>query len=192
LGDATWIRLAPIFITNNLWGDVAFVLSIPVAWICVWLSQQVAGLGDSQIIPGITVVVLVAALLHGMGLRWVSDVYGDDQEGRLGAAWLLWIYGLILAFALLRAGKVIKAASALLCIRPQRAHGAMPLPALHHLTRASRRQTGSFRSRQDLALRTWVDAGDLGAFQAEAGHQAGGAERDGINIPGRGPRRGPA
>ncbi len=41
-------------------------------------------------------------------------------------------------------------------------------------------------------LRPRVDAGDLSAFQAEAGHQAGGTEGDGINIPSRGPRRGPA
>ena len=57
---------------------------------------------------------------------------------------------------------------------------------------SGRRQSRSFRSRQDLPLRTWVDAVDLGAFQAEAGHQAGGTEGDGINIPSRGPRRGPA
>ncbi len=108
LGDVAWIRWAPVFISNALWGDVAFLASIPVAWVCVWLARYIAGLGASQIIPGLTVMVLVAALLHGIGLRWMLAIYGDDQEGRLGAAWLLWIYGLILGFAFQRMRKSVE------------------------------------------------------------------------------------
>ena len=101
LADAAWIRLLPIFIVDPLWGDVGFLLSVAVAWICVRLARLLAGLDGSQTIAGIALMVTVAALLHGMAFRWVPTLYGDDHTARLGGAWLLWIYSLILGCALL-------------------------------------------------------------------------------------------
>ena len=103
MADVVWIRLVPAFVVDPFWGDVGFLLSVPVAWMCVRPCRRLAGLDRAQIVPGVTLLVVVAALLHALALRWVPDLYGSDHAGRLGSAWLLWIYGLILGFALLAA-----------------------------------------------------------------------------------------
>ena len=101
LVDIAWIRLLPIFIVNPLGGDLGFLLSVPVAWLCVLVCRRLAGLSGSQLVPGVTLLVVVAALLHAGALRWAPGLYRGDEAGRLGGAWLLWIYGLILGSALL-------------------------------------------------------------------------------------------
>ena len=103
LADAAWIRLLPIFVVSPIWGDVGFLLSVPVAWVCVRLVLRVAGLAASQLVAGTALMVVVAALIHAVAFRWAPDLYGNDHTGRLGAAWLLWLYGLLVAFALLMA-----------------------------------------------------------------------------------------
>ena len=101
VADLAWIRLAPMFVVGAFWGDIGFLLSVPVAWFCVRVCRRLASLGVVQLVPGATLLVVVAALLHGVALRWAPGLYGDDLAGRLGGAWLLWIYGLILGAALL-------------------------------------------------------------------------------------------
>ncbi|WP_428376398.1 hypothetical protein [Lichenicoccus sp.] len=108
LADVAWIRLLPFFVVDPVGGDIGFLLSVPVAWICVRLCQCLAGLDDAQIVPGITFLVVVAALLHALALRWAPACYGEDRAGRLGSAWLLWIYGLILGSALLAARRAAR------------------------------------------------------------------------------------
>ncbi len=103
LADAAWIRLLPIFIVDPVGGDIGFLLSIPAAWICIRLAQRMTALDRSELVAGITLMVMVAALLHAVAFRWVPELYGDDHADRLGGAWLLWIYGLILGCALLMA-----------------------------------------------------------------------------------------
>ncbi len=103
LADMAWIRLVPIFVVDPLWGDVGFLLSVPAAWLCARFCQRMAGLDGARLVPGVTLLVVVAALLHASALRWTPSVYGGDHAGRLGSAWLLWIYGLILGSALLAA-----------------------------------------------------------------------------------------
>lgn len=103
LADIGWIRLVPILVVDPFWGGVGDLLSIPVAWICVRFGRDLAKLDAIRLVPGIALMVLVASLLHGVALRWAPSLYGDDHAARLGGAWLLWIYGLILGFALLAA-----------------------------------------------------------------------------------------
>ena len=103
IADVAWIRLVPAFVVDPFWGDMGFLLSIPVAWMCVRPCRRLAGLDRAQIVPGVTLLVVVAALMHGLALRWAPGLYGSDHAGRLGSAWLLWIYGLILGSALLAA-----------------------------------------------------------------------------------------
>lgn len=109
LADTGWIRFVPRLVVDPLWGSVGTLLSIPVAWICVRLGRTLARLDADRLVPGIALMVLVAALIHGVALRWLPGLYGDDQAARLGAAWLLWIYGLILGFALLMARRPVHA-----------------------------------------------------------------------------------
>ncbi|WP_428394531.1 hypothetical protein [Lichenicoccus sp.] len=103
LADLAWIRLVPVFVVGPFWGDLGFLVSVPVAWFCVRVCRRLAGLDVVQLVPGATLLVVVAALLHGLALRWAPALYGGDHAGRLGGAWLLWIYGLILGAALLSA-----------------------------------------------------------------------------------------
>ena len=109
LADAGWIRLLPIFVADNVWGDAGFLFSVPVAWLCVRFARRLAGLDGSRSAVGVTLMVAVAALLHGVAFRWVPTLYGGDQIGRLGGAWLFWIYSLILGFALLVPGSTAHA-----------------------------------------------------------------------------------
>ena len=100
LGDVAWIRLAPALVVDPFWSDVGFLLSVPLAVLCVRVCQRLAGLDGAQLVSGTTLLVVVAALFHALALRWASTLYGSDHAGRLGSAWLLWIYGLILGSAL--------------------------------------------------------------------------------------------
>ena len=105
IADVAWIRLVPVLVVDPVWGDVGFLLSIPAAWICVRACRRLAGLNQTQLVPGVTLLVVAAALLHALALRWAPGLYGSDHAGRLGSAWLLWIYGLILGLALAAGGR---------------------------------------------------------------------------------------
>ena len=100
LADVAWIRLVPALVVDPVWGDVGFLLSVPAAWTCVRLCQRLASLDRVQLVPGVTLLVVLAALLHALALRWAPGFTGAAHAGRLGSAWLLWIYGLILGSAL--------------------------------------------------------------------------------------------
>lgn len=110
LADVAWIRWVPVLVVDPLGGDAGFLLSVPAAWACARLVRQAASLDRGALVAGATLMVVVAALLHGVAVRWLPGLYGDDHAARLGAAWLLWIYGLILGFALLMSRSAPRAA----------------------------------------------------------------------------------
>ncbi len=104
VGATAWIRFFPDGVTDPARGDLGFVVSLPVCWLCVHLGRRWAGLAREQLVAGTALVVAVAALIDASALRWASGIYGEgDLIARLGAAWLLWGYGLSLAIALLMA-----------------------------------------------------------------------------------------
>lgn len=97
-----WIRFFPASIVDPFQGSIGFLTSIPICWLCVRFGRRAAGLSPEQLVPGTAVVVTVATLIDGAALRWAHLLYADsDQVCRLGAAWLLWGYGLSLGIALL-------------------------------------------------------------------------------------------
>ena len=99
-GATAWIRLVPASLQDSLRGDLGFLTSIPVCWLCILLVRDRARLSAAQLIPGAALVVAVATLIDASALRWAPVLYGTDDHGlRLGAAWLLWGYGLTLAIA---------------------------------------------------------------------------------------------
>ena len=103
-GAATaWMRFFPAAITDPLMGDLGYVVSVPVGWLCVRGARRLAGLAREQLVAGTAVVVGFATLIDGAALRWMHPVYGRDGTGdlfRLGSAWLLWGYGASLMVAL--------------------------------------------------------------------------------------------
>lgn len=111
LGLALWvaatlyIRLLPSALLDPVQGAIGFAGSLPMAWISVWLVRRVGVLERQEIPLGVAVVGAIAMMIDGVALRWRPDLYGSDPLAvRLGAAWLLWGYGLSLGVAYLMAG----------------------------------------------------------------------------------------
>ncbi|TCS12855.1 DUF5367 family protein [Caulobacter sp. BK020] len=96
-----YIRLLPNALINPLQGSMGFVTTLPVAWLSVWLTKVLARLAPNQLLSGVAFVGATAMMIDGVALRWFSDLYGSDPLAvRLGAAWLLWGYGVSMAVAL--------------------------------------------------------------------------------------------
>lgn len=106
LGFALWllvalnIRLRPEAISDPVRGLLPFVLAPLGGWLSVWLCKIVGQLSADQILPGVGIVGAVAMMMDGAALKWFSGIYGfDERILRLGAAGLLWGYGVAFAVA---------------------------------------------------------------------------------------------
>jgi hypothetical protein len=106
-----YIRWLPDSISDPVMGAIGFVTSVPVGWLSVWIIRRCASLGRDQLLAGVSMVGAIAMMIDGLVLHWAPQVYGETQTIlRLGAAWLLWGYGVSFAIALLmsRAKKAVK------------------------------------------------------------------------------------
>ncbi len=102
IGATAWIRCFPQWLEDPLECAMTFLASIPACWLCILAARRVARLSPEQLVVGTAVVVAVATLIDAAALRWMPGVYaGSDLVRRLGAAWLLWGYGVSLGIALL-------------------------------------------------------------------------------------------
>jgi hypothetical protein len=96
------IRWLPDSITGPVAGAITFVTSVPVGWLSVWIARRCASLSREQLPAGIIVCGATAMLIDGAVLHWVPHVYGSAETTvRLGAAWLLWGYGVAFSIAFL-------------------------------------------------------------------------------------------
>ena len=94
-----YIHLWPDAFTDPVLGAAGFVAALPMAWLSVWLVRRIAG---DRLLPAVSLVGAIAMMLDGLALRFWPGVYGTDATLlQLGAAWLLWGYGVSLAMALL-------------------------------------------------------------------------------------------
>ncbi len=101
-----YIRFAPGAFSDPLQGNIGFLTTLPMAWASVWLIQRFARLTTDQLMQGVSVVGAVAMMIDGAALRWMHGLYGADETiVRLGAAWLLWGYGVSLGVALVMASR---------------------------------------------------------------------------------------
>lgn len=97
-----YIQWLPSAFTDPTMGTVGFVTTLPMAWASVWLVNRVGGLGTDQLLAGVAIVGAVAMMIDGAALRFFPTVYSRDELTlRLGAAWLLWGYGVSLGIALI-------------------------------------------------------------------------------------------
>jgi hypothetical protein len=95
-----YIDLLPGALTHPIRGPVGFLASLPVGWLSVLLARYVGRLAPRQLLAGVGLVGALAMMIDGVALRWFPSVYGSDPVAvRLGAAWLLWGYGVSLAIA---------------------------------------------------------------------------------------------
>jgi hypothetical protein len=100
------IRLMPNTLMDPVAGPMSFVMAVPGGWISVWLTKWVGRLSWDQVLPGVAVVGAVAMMMDGTALRWFPALYGlNDTTVRLGAAGLLWGYGVGLGVALVMAAR---------------------------------------------------------------------------------------
>ena len=100
-----YIRLFPTAMLNPMMGAASFLTTFLVAWLSILVIRSAANLSRDQLIAGVSVVGTVAMMIDGAVLHWAPAVYGDNETVvRLGAAWLLWGYGVSLGIALLMAG----------------------------------------------------------------------------------------
>jgi len=112
LAAALYIELLPGALTDPIRGAVGFAVSLPVGWLSVVLTQYVGKLVPRQLLSGVGLVGGLAMMLDGAALRWFPAVYGSDPTAiRLGAAWLLWGYGVSLSIAVGMASKRERAAA---------------------------------------------------------------------------------
>jgi hypothetical protein len=97
-----YIHFLPGAFTNPVQGAIGFITTLPIAWLSVLLTRSVARLSASQLLPGVGIVGALAMMIDGIALKWFPAVYSGDQIIlRLGAAWLLWGYGVSLCVAIL-------------------------------------------------------------------------------------------
>ena len=108
LGVAFWgaaaaqIRWMPSSITGPVLGVINFVTSVPVGWLSVWITRRCASLSLGQLPAGILLSGGTAMMIDGAVLHWAPQVYGQIETSvRLGAAWLLWGYGVAFAITFL-------------------------------------------------------------------------------------------
>lgn len=111
IAATAYIRLLPAALLDPLMGGLSFVTTLGVGWLSVVLIRAAAGLSREQLLGGVALVGAVAMMIDGLVLRWAPAIYGADETVvRLGAAWLLWGYGVSLGIALLMARPALKAA----------------------------------------------------------------------------------
>jgi hypothetical protein len=109
-----YIHFLPGAFTNPVQGATGFITTLPIAWLSVLLTRSVARLSANQLLPGVGIVGAIAMMIDGIVLRWFPIAYSSDQIIlRLGAAWLLWGYGVSLCVALLMSVAMQRKASVL-------------------------------------------------------------------------------
>ena len=111
LGVVTWLAAA-LFIRLALpqgWLDGGpatvgvFLLSLPVAAASVEAAHRLTFGRAGGLLRTACVLSSVGLLLDGIAFAWASGLYASDRASlALGGAWLLWIVGVTLLYAVLR------------------------------------------------------------------------------------------
>ncbi|AOT00571.1 hypothetical protein ESP131_10000 [Exiguobacterium sp. U13-1] len=75
---------------ENAGNVIAFLIGLAVSWISVIIIKKVARLSAEQMVPDVSLGLLVATFLDGIVLTWGTSLYGTDPllVGH-GAAWIL-------------------------------------------------------------------------------------------------------
>lgn len=92
---------------ENAGNVIAFLIGLPVSWISVIIIKKVARLNAEQMVPGVSLGLLVATSLDGIVLTGGTSLYGTVPliVGR-GAAWILWGVFAFLAAAFIEARRM--------------------------------------------------------------------------------------
>ena len=97
-----YIHFLPGSITSPVRGAIGFVTTLPIAGLSVLLTRRVGRLSADQLLLGVAIVGAIAMMIDGIVIRWFPAAYSSDPLAlSLGAAWLLWGYGVSLCIAIL-------------------------------------------------------------------------------------------
>ncbi|MBL8152435.1 MAG: hypothetical protein JNN15_21120 [Blastocatellia bacterium] len=105
LSAALFVRFAgeKIFSENNSNLIILFLLSFPISYGLIFITQKVANLKQSELLQAVSLMTFVAAFLDGTAMLWFKQLYGTTFETCFyGAAWILWgaACGLFLGYLL--------------------------------------------------------------------------------------------
>jgi len=111
LGVIIWF-LAAMFIRFTVlagWMDggpatiAIFAASLVGSAIGIELIHRIVRGEPGEMVRSAGVIALVGAMMDGLAITWTPQLYSLDPAARgVGGAWLLWIVGTILAYALVR------------------------------------------------------------------------------------------
>ena len=109
LGAALWLTAAMIvhFLPQLLDGGIGtlimFGVSIPNAFITIWLFEKLVKPAPGELLPSVTWGTLTALLLDGTAISFAPGIYaGVSSATQYGAALIMFGAGIILLLTILR------------------------------------------------------------------------------------------
>lgn len=83
-----------IFSENNPNLIIMFVLTFPISYAFILVSQKVGKLQKPEISEAVVIMTITATFLDGVALTWFRQLYAHTFDVALyGAAWILWGVG---------------------------------------------------------------------------------------------------
>jgi len=109
LGAFFWL-VAALFIhwtgpelwrAGNPWLAFVFLACIPIGWIFIGVTLVLGGISRREALVPVSLMCVTGLLLDGIAISTFPSLYGASAEHvMLGAAWLLWGVGVLLALVL--------------------------------------------------------------------------------------------
>ena len=119
LGGIFWIsgviiirNMSHILFQNRRWQIVSYFAGFPLFYIMLGITEAILGLDARHRLIATTLMSAVASMMDGTALMYFPTLYENPdiskrnpqaslQLSRMGAAWLLWVFGVGFAVALL-------------------------------------------------------------------------------------------
>ena len=104
LAVSFWINgvfMVRVFTAHGWWDGypllLLYVLSVPVAALCISGVRKLLSLTQVQLLPAIVFITGSVAMLHALALMLLPSIYASDARPLLlASAWLLWFCGAVL------------------------------------------------------------------------------------------------
>jgi hypothetical protein len=95
-----------VFTENNPYLILMFVLTIPITFGFLFITQKVANLSKTELLRPIVIITFTAAFLDGIAMTWFRKLYSESFEVSFyGSALILWGVGMGLFLAHFLANK---------------------------------------------------------------------------------------
>jgi hypothetical protein len=89
-----------VFTENNPYLILMFVLTIPITFGFLFITQKAANLAKTELLRPIVIITFTAAFLDGIAMTWFRKLYSESFEVSFyGSALILWGVGMGLFLA---------------------------------------------------------------------------------------------